>query len=598
MRTLFVTYSIIVLSSCFLCSPSLWAQEKEGVTFEAKLSKSKLGINERLRVDFSMNKDGDNFTPPDFEGFRVVMGPSQSISSSWINGVRSYSKTYSYTLAPVARGKFRIKQATIVIDGKTYKSLAKQVEVTAAVDKPSDQMTVDDIADENLHLVAEVSKTAPYLNEAISVVYKLYVSPTINVSNFRPLDNPKYNNFWSQDIQFSKYNVQNGTYKGQAYRYVILKKVVLYPQKAGQLVIEPLSLDVTLDVPTNRRDFFGGVIYTQTNKTVSAGKRTINVKQLPTKGRPADFSGAVGDFDFYVSASKTELKASESLQAIVEVKGKGNLKLFQLPEPTLPAALEVYEPEFNVDVRTSLSGMQGTVSNNYTIVPAYRGKYPIPSISFSYFNPRSETYRTLTSEEILINVLDGPSASGISAVPGVSARNNKQAVVTSGMQFNFIKLEPNLTAIGQQYFFNSPRFYAFLLSPLLLIPLVILLGKKREAIASDEVGNKIKRANKLARKYLSTAKRELGNKEDFYIALEKALHNYLKAKLKIETSEFSKEKITALLSERQINENTVEGFIDLLHNCEMARYSPFSEVQMQQDYKKASEVISAIDKRL
>ena len=133
---------------------------------------------------------------------------------------------------------------------------------------------------------------------------------------------------------------------------------------------------------------------------------------------------------------------------------------------------------------------------------------------------------------------------------------------------------------------------------MLLIPLFIFFVKRREAIASDEIGNKIKIANKLARKYLSTAKRNLGNKEDFYIALEKALHNYLKAKLKIETSEFSKEKIANLLSERQIREATIEGFIGLLQNCEMARYSPFSEVQMQQDYKKASEVISSIDKRL
>ena len=575
---------------------SVIAQEKEGVTFEAELSKPRLGINERLRVDFNMNKDGDNFIPPDFEGFRVVMGPSQSISSSWINGVRSYSKTYSYTLAPTARGVFTIKQATIVIDGKTYKSLPKKVEVTAAVDKPSDQMTVDDIADENLHLVAEVSKTTPYLNEAISVVYKLYVSPTIQVSNFRPLDNPKYNNFWSQDIPFSKYTVQNGTYKGQSYRYVILKKVVLYPQKAGQLEIEPLSLDVTLDVPTNRRDFFGGQIYTQTNRTVSAGKRTINVKSLPSKGRPVDFSGAVGEFDFFVSASKTELKASESLQAVVEVKGKGNLKLFQLPEPNLPGSLEVYEPEFDVDVRTALSGMSGKVSNNYTIVPSYRGKYPIPSISFSYFNPRTGRYHTLTSEEILINVLDGPSASGITASPNISS--SKQTVVSTGLQFNFIKLKPELTAVGTEYFFASPRFYAWLISPLLLLPLVILLGKKREAIASDEIGNKIKRANKLARKYLYTAKRTLGNKEEFYIALEKALHNYLKAKLKIETSEFSKEKIANLLTEKNIKEDTTQGFIGLLQNCEMARYSPFSEVQMQQDYTKASEVISSIDKRL
>jgi len=510
------------------------AQDSAEVTFEMLVSKEKLGINERLRVDFTMNKDGDDFTPPDFAGFKVLMGPSQSISSSWINGVRSYSKTYSYTLAPTSRGKFNLKQASIVIDGKTYKSLAKQIEVTAAVDKPNGQKTVDDVADESLHLVAEVSKT-------------------------------------------------------------ILKRVVLYPQKSGKLFIEPLSLDVTVDVPTNKRDFFGGRIYSQTNKTVSAGKRTINVKALPEEGKPANFSGAVGDFDFSVTTSKTSLNASESLQAKVEVNGKGNLKLFQLPEPTLPSSLEVYDPEFDEKVRTTLSGMQGKVSNSYTIVPSFRGKYPIQSISFSYFDPKEEKYKTRSSDEILINVLEGPTgAQGNTA----ASNGNKQAVIATGDKFNFIKLKPNLTSIGSNYFLGSISFYLWLLLPLLLIPLAIILGKKRDAIASDVAGNKIRRANKLARKYLSAAKKALGDKEAFYIALEKGLHNYLKAKLKIETSEFNKEKITTLLTEKEVDDTTKDGFIGLLKNCEMARYSPFSNVQMQQDYDKASEVISYLDKQL
>ncbi|MDO6808258.1 BatD family protein [Zobellia galactanivorans] len=573
---------------------SMNAQD-DAVTFEMKLSKEKLGINERLRVDFTMNKDGDNFNPPDFEGFRVLMGPSQSISSSWINGVRSYSKTYSYTLAPTTRGTVTIKQASIVIAGKTYKSLPKKVEVTAAVDKPSDEMTVDDVADESLHLVAEVSKTDPYLNEGLSVVYKLYVSPSISVSNYQPLDNPKYNNFWSQDIPVSRPVAENGTYKGKPYRYVVLKRVVLYPQKSGKLEIEPLSLEVTVDVPTNKRDFFGGRIYTQTNKTVSAGKRTINVKPLPEKGKPVNFSGAVGSFDFSVSTSKTTLNASESLQAKVEVSGKGNLKLFQLPEPNLPSALEVYEPEFNENVRTTLSGSQGKVSNNYTIVPSFKGKYPIPSISFTYFDPKAKTYKTLTSDEILINVKEGPTNSSIGTA--VATGGQKQAV-TVGNQFNFLKLNPNLSPITSNFFFGSTQYYLWLLLPLILIPIAIILGKKREAIASDVVGNKVRKANKLARKYLSKAKKELGNKEGFYIALEKALHNYLKAKLKIETSEFSKDKIATLLNEKQVDDTTNDGFIALLKNCEMARYSPFSEVQMQQDYDKASEVISHLDKQL
>lgn len=573
-----------------------YSQDEEAVEFEVILSKEKLGINERLRVEFTMNKDGDNFTPPDFEGFRVLMGPSQNISSSWVNGVRSYSKTYFYILAPTERGNFTIKQATIVIDGKTYKSLPKKVEVTAAVDKPSDQMTADDVADESLHLVAEVSKATPYLNEAISVVYKLYVSPSINVSNFRPLDNPTYNNFWSQDIPVTSYNVKNGTYNGKSYRYVILKRVVLYPQKSGSLEIEPLSLDVTLEVPTNRRDFFGGPIYAQTNKTVSAGQRTIRVKPLPTQGQPSNFSGAVGNFRFKVTTSKKSLKASESLQAIVEVEGKGNLKLFQLPVLEMPGSLEVYEPEFNENVRTTLSGMQGKVSDQYTVVPSFKGKYPIPPISFSYFDPEAQGYKTISSEEIMIDVMEGPleNSSGSIAI----GQNNKQVIQSTGSQFNFIKLTPNLRPSKNTVFFGSLKFYLLLISPLLLIPLAIVFGKRREAIASDVAGNKIKKANKLARKYLYKAKKALGEKDAFYIALEKALHNYLKAKLKIETSEFAKEKVASLLAQKTVDTETTEGFIGLLKNCEMARYSPFSEVQMKQDYTKASEVISAMDKQL
>lgn len=573
-----------------------YAQNDETVTFEMNLSKDVLGINERLRVDFTMNRDGDNFVPPDFEGFRVLMGPSQSISSSWVNGVRSFSKTYTYTLAPTARGKFTIKQATIVIKGETYKSLPKEVEVTAAVERPDGEKTVDDVADESLHLVAEISKTSPYLNEAVTVVYKLYASPSIDVTNFRALDNPKYNNFWSQDIPVTKYDVQNTTFDGKSYRSVILKRVVLYPQKTGELEIEPLSLDVSLQIPTNKRDFFGGRIFAQTNKTVSAGNRKINVKPLPTEGKPADFSGAVGEFQFSVTTSKTHLNASESLQAKVAINGKGNLKLFEIPSLNLPSSLEVYDPEFNESVRTTLSGMEGNVSNSYTVVPTFKGKYPIPSIAFSFFNPKTEKYQTLSSGEIMINVLEGPS-SGAADITGPIS-NNKQRVVATGDQFVFNKIKPNLTAINNQYFFGSASFFLWWLLPVLLIPLAILFGKKREAIASDVEGNKIKRANKLAKKYLSAAKKALGSKDLFYVALEKALHNYLKAKLKIETSEFSKDKIASLLNEKNVDEATREGFVGLLKNCEMARYSPFSDVQMQQDYNKASEVISQLDKQI
>lgn len=585
----FLKYIAIIT---FLISSLAQAQVK----FEVKVSKNKLGMNERLRVDFEMNKDGDNFNPPNFANFVVVGGPNQSVSNSWVNGKRSYSKTYSYFLSPKKRGAFTINQATIVIDDQTFKTSPVKITVTAAVDKPKDPNDPNYIADANIHLVAEVSNSKPYLNQAITVVYKLYVSPNTGVSNWREIDNPRFNDFWSQNIDIKGLKVENGTYKGEDYRYVVLRRTVLYPQKIGKLNIEPLSLDITVDVPTNRRDIFGGRLMKQVHKTVSAGNRTINVKPLPEQGKPIDFTGAVGDFDFKVTTSKTELNATESLQAKVEVSGRGNLKLFELPKLTVPSSLEVYEPEKSDKIRTSIIGMQGERTESYTIVPQYKGKYPIPSISFSYFDTRTESYRRLSSGEIIVDVLDGPANND--RFNQASGGVDKQQVIATNNQFAYIKTKTKFIPKKTEYFFRSKLFWSSLVLPLLAIPLAISIRRKKAIRDADFVGNRIRRADRLARKYLSEAKKSLGNKEAFYVALEKALHNYLKAKLRIETSDLSKDKITGLLNERHVKENEISEFLMLLKSCELARYTPFTEVEMQMDYDKAAKTISIIDKQI
>lgn len=567
------------------------------VKFEAKVSKKRLGVNERLRVDFEMNKDGDNFTPPSFTGFKVVGGPNQSISNSWINGKRSYAKTFSYFLSPTRRGKFTIKQASIEIDGQLYKTLPVTVEVTAAVDKPKDGNNSDFVASENLHLVAEVSKADPYLNEAITVVYKLYVSERISVSNWREMDSPKYSDFWSQAIDMKQLKIENGQYKGERYRFVVLRKTVLYPQKTGKLNIEPLTLSISVDVPTNRRDIFGGRLYSTVNKTVAAGNRTINVKPLPIQGKPDDFSGAVGSFDFKVVPNKTSLDATESLEAKVLVSGNGNLKLFDLPKLNVPSGLEQYEPEHTERVRTNLTGMSGNISDTYTLVPQYKGKYPIPPISFSYFDLKTESYKRVTSDEIVINVKTGPDGGNVVTTSEASGTGKKQ-VTQTGSQFRFLKLNADLQPITKEHFFKSTAYWVALTAPLLAIPLFLFFGKRREERRSDISGNRIRKADKLARKYLSEAKKNLGNQKEFYIAMERALHNYLKAKLHIQTSEMSKDRIQRLLKEKEVEDAVAIEFIALLESCEFARYTPSSTSAMQQDYDKASRVIASIDRQL
>jgi len=565
------------------------------VEFTAKVSKKKLGINERLRVDFIMNSEGDNFSPPVFTGFTVVGGPSQSVSHSWVNGKRSFSKTYSYILSPTKRGKFTIKQAKIVIGEETYKTIPVVIEVVAAIAKPKDPNDPDYVAQENIHLVAEISNSSPFLNEAITIVYKLYVGPSVNVSNFNPIDNPKFADFWSQNIDIKQFKIQQGKYKGENYKYVVLRKSVLLPQKTGKLVIEPLVLDVIVNVPTNRRDFFGGRQYQSVHQKVAAGNRTIQVRSLPEAGKPASFTGAVGQFEFDVTASKTALKSGESLQATVKVSGRGNLKLFELPKLVVPSSLEVYEPEHKENVRTNLSGMGGAISDTYTIVPQYKGNYPVSKLEFSYFNPRTETYHTLSSIEHIVEVLTGPTnTSAINQSNDTVVAHQK--VISNNNQFRSFHTNSNLVSTHTTQFFKSTLFWCLLLLPLLVIPGVLLFQKKKALIANDVKGSKIRKADKLAKKFLSDAKKNLNSKEAFYESLHKSLHNYLKAKLQIETTEFSKEKITTVFAENNIHTNTTLGFIGLIESCDLARFTPISSDAMQQDYDNAVRVISEIDK--
>ena len=576
----------------FTCYANVYTQD-QGVSFVAQVSKKTLGVNENLRVDFKMNKDGDNFEAPNFEGFRVVGGPNQSVSNSYINGKRTFLKIYSYYVTPLKTGTLTIGQSKIEIDNKIYKTSRIKVKVSESINldkRPSDASYV---VNENLHLVTEVSNKNPYLNQGFSVVYKLYFSPQINVTNVAEIDSPEFNDFWSNNIKIPRLQIERGTYKGENYNYVIWKKIVLYPQKNGKLNISPLSLDVSVDVPTNKRDFFGNRIYTQIPKTVTAGNRKINVLSLP-QNAPENFSGAVGIFDIELTSTKTELNASESLQVTLKVKGEGNLKLFSIPIIETPNSLEKYEPEYKENIKTSIKGMYGNISDTYTLVPQFRGKYPIKPIEFVYFNPNTKSFKSIFTKEIIVNVLEGPTTFNQNNTT-VTPSNN---ISITKNQFKFLKIKSNLIPLESKNFIFSFTFYVLLLIPLVIILILLLFFKSKKTLSSDLKGFKSRRANKLAKKYLSEAKINLIKKDIFYISLEKALHNFLKSKLSIETSDYTKEKINRLMKEKNIENDSIESFIKLIENCEYARYTPASNVAINNDYENAVKVISEIDKQI
>ncbi|MGH2665534.1 BatD family protein [Flavobacterium sp.] len=592
----------ILFIVALIANLSLFAQ----VEFEAKVSKTSLGINERLRIDFIMNEDGDNFNPPAFEGFKVVGGPGQSVNYLWVNGRKSFNKTYTYVLMPLKKGNIVIKQSSIEINGQVYKTSPIKITVGNAVAEERDpyanpynnqqqQQQSTYAGKDGVHLVAEISNVNPYLNEPITVVYKIYVSNRSAVGGWRELSSPKYSNFWSQNIDVKQLQIQQGKYQGEDYRFAILRKTVLYPQKSGKLEIEPLSLDVEVEVPSGKVDFFGRPLMTVGSKKVSAGAKIINVKPLPESGKPEDFTGAVGHFDFNVIPSKTKLKNGESLDLKVVVSGKGNLKLFTLPKPVLPSSLEMYDPVHQENVTTPLSGMTGNISDTYTIIPQFKGNYPIQPLTFSYFDLGTKTYKTISSKEINIEVLNGPTSTNNNAVAG---NNSNKTKVASNAAFGFIKLKTSLASTTQSDFLGSGLFYSLLFLPFFLIPVIMAIRKKKEAIDGDVIGNRIRMSNKLAKKYLSEAQKQINNKEPFYIALERALHNFLKAKLHIETSEMSKDKIRELLEIKNANQETINKFIALTESCEFARYAPSTSTSIQNDYNLAVTIISELEKQI
>ncbi len=562
------------------------AQDND-IKFEAVLSKAKLGQNERLRVSFEMNKDGDFFEAPSFDNFEVLMGPSQSISSSFINGKRSFSKSYTYVLRPKKQGQLIIDSASITIDNTVYTTDPKTVLVTEPIDNPNAPKTAQDIADESLYLVATLSNDKPYLNQGVLVTYTLYFSPRVYINNFIPVENPTYKNFWSQDLPIKEYETRRTTFRNESFNAVDLKTVVLYPQKSGSLALDPFALELYVQIPTGRRDFFGDPIMRSATKTVKAGDLSINVKELPEQGKPLNFSGAVGDFELSVEASRTSLEANESTQIKVKINGKGNLKLLSIPELSLPSALEKYDPEYTDNVRVNREGMNGSVTNSYTVVPRYAGSYPVDPLEFTYFDPNSKSYKTLSSDPFDLTVEGSALLPSTSTIDPIAEKNTP---VTSGFKSN--AYQTSLVTMVSSPWFESNTYYLILaLLVILGFSISFIINTFKASIGTSGQGAKkalpkkikalLKRADKLAKE----------QNAEFYSIASEILFLCLEKYSGVDLSTASKQEREDKLQTLGAGTLLIERINTINDRILMVRYSGSASAPFEEDLKILHNII-------
>jgi hypothetical protein len=574
----------------------------------ATVNKTQVGVGEPFEVDFTINGSGSHFTAPDFSAFQVISGPSVSFSDDGGNP----KTTWAYTLSASKEGTFTITAAAIVVNGHTLLSnqvkikvqgqappqAAQQTQTPQTAQHPPDVDVNSNDPSKSVFIRADVNKTTVYTGQQIIVRYKLYTR--MDLAGGQPDKAPDLNGFWSQDIinkNRTNANWTSETYKGLRYSVVVIKQTALFPQHPGDLTIDPLVMTFIVRKRLEKRVFnnaFGN--YEDVKYQAKSAPVVIHALPLPTEGKPADFSGAVGNYTVYTDVDKKQLKANETINYTFEVRGQGNLNLINPPRITPPADFEKYDPKTTDRITVDSTGESGSRQFNYLLIPRHQGDYTLDLARFSYFDPIAKRYVTVPTSTFNIKVGKGDVQVNVPVFNSA----DQQDIKMLGNDIRFIKTAAVGLHKDQIEFYGTPSYYLLLLLGPLGFASAIVYGRWRTSYNSDIVLVKSRKAAKVASQRLAAAGRELaaGNKEAFYEETAKGLYGYLSDKLNIPVADLNKESITERLKARSVGDPVIEELNDTLHRCEMARFAPSASLSQQQIFEKAKNVIHEIEKEL
>ena len=545
--------------------------------FTASVNKNKVGLNEQFSLTYTVNDSGDRFQAPVYSDFTVLSGPSTSSSTTIINGKVSKENSYTYYLRAKKVGLFTIGSASIRVNGKQHRSSTTSIQVLKSSPKNSTNNTPLAKAKENVFLELELSNLNPYVGEQIIATYNLYFE---NIQNPDLLEMPTYKGFWHEDYDLGdNYSVKTIRRNGKSLKVITLKKSVLIPQRSGSLDIGSMDLEVPVAIPTNQRDFFGRTRSRMVNIICSSGNKTIKVKPLPSDGKPSNFSGAVGEFQFSTKLDRDSIQTNESATLSMRISGTGNLRMLDLPVFDIPNNLEAYDPKFTESIKLQKSGLTGFKRVEYLLIPRNRGTYKLNSGSFNYFNPKTKKYITVDRPSYTLTV-----EGGLNGMSTTVVLNNitKEDVSFIGKDILYIKTSLNNLKSSKQSFFGSYSFITLLIIPIVLVIialiLVVLLRKSIIDIQQWKNGT----ASKQAIKTLKL------NGVNPHIAIVQALQTFFYKKWNLDRAQFDKDRIEELLIENKVDPLIIDTVADILEKCEMAR---FTNVQSS-EHSQASSLLS------
>lgn len=580
------------------------------VTFKAT-APATVVEGEQFRLSYHLNKEGRDLRLPELKGLELLFGPSTSTSysQSIINGksTSEMSVTYTYILMASKAGSYTIPAASITVDGSSYKSNSLQIKVLPPDEVAADSSPGGDrqperasgsatVSERDAFIRAIVSKSNLYEQEGFTVTFRLYT--TLNVVNFGKIQFPEFEGFMVEEIDLPvTKQLQMERYNGRNYYTADLRKTLLFPQRPGKITIPSGSLEMVFSVPSGKKvsSFFGPQeMMVDVKKALRTNPLDIDVKPLP-EPKPVNYANAVGSFTMKPVLSKTETRANEAITLQLEISGTGNLKLIRNPEIPFPDNFEQYDPKVDNIVNATTNGLTGMRRIEYMVIPRYEGTYNIPPVEFTYFDPRSGSYKKLTTPEYQLNIAKGEPGSA----PATAFVNRQNVKVEQDIRF-LITGDPNYQR-KDSFFVGSTGYWLWILLPLLLLITLYLIYRKQVRENANVALMRNRKANKIAFKRLKKAEQYLrGQKrENFYEELLRALWGYFSDKLSIPVARLSRDNVETELRSYGISGELTDRFLQILDSCEFARYAPSEgDAAMDKLYQDTLDAIGEMENRL